>query len=148
MNLILFLVSFFLFKMEFSIFLQNTKKCPWVSMDFLRGKFFPGVSGVRWLTCFIIWITVRLDKQTWNPGGHYGCSNELEGVYTYPKWNSRRLEISKRRGFFFSFTRKIHGGVKWFLFHAGVGCKSYKTLLKIYTWACKYLFETFKVGVR
>ena len=27
---------------------------------------------------------------------------------------------------FFSFTRNIHGGVKWFLFHSGVWCKSYR----------------------
>ena len=49
----------------------------------------------------------------------------LEGVYTYvsevkftPAWNFLATWI------FFSFTCKIHDGVKWFLFHSGVGCNS------------------------
>ena len=43
---------------------------------------------------------------------------------------------------FFFLTCKIHEGVKCFLFYAGIGYKSFETLLKIYSRACKYLFET------
>ena len=57
-------------------------------------------------------------------GNSWIISSVLDGAYTDPKWNSRRLEIQSAV-WFFSFLYKFQSNVKWFFFQAAVECKSY-----------------------
>lgn len=72
----------------------------------------------------------------------------LEGVYMYPKWNSRRLEISSRRDFFHSnvsFTAVWNG----FLFTLARDVNHTESIVYIVYIRYRYknLFETVKNGL-